>query len=524
MTSTKLELHKTSLVLKIIAVLWMVWVFLDYWFKHPLYPLGVTNTFMAIPLMHMMIGVIAYIVIDQVSYRRISWLTCIGMFLAFLWGGTLVNLLLYSPVDYSFMSILSYIGRTILFAIFLALLTLSAKQLGGFIVNGVLLPGFNIATSVHIALGLCCFMILIFIILAFHVFHPVVIGLILFFPIPLFYKNTWEDISRLHKPIGASDRLSIIGIVSLILIILMNAMTFAHTLSPFPVGFDAQNYYINLPKLMTEAGMLQKGYQPYNWSLLQSAAYGLVGRVEMLLILSWFGLILVQWCTYEVGTRLMKIPRGLVLLGVALFTYMPSVTTQASQELKVDLGLTFMLLAMVLSGFALLKNLRERPTRQSMVGLAVIVGVLGGIALGIKLTAVIALFAFIAILWYQGLGRLGFLGVFFISMAIVFFAQLDTRAGLRVYHSSVSWLQVVALFIGIGCLFYAIKEHTRKGLKLLYLSVVIAMSCSIVFVPWMIKNYTEIKNPSFIQLLNGTNHGPVMNMKVIDRNYKKSKE
>ncbi len=511
----------TAIWLKVLAVVWMVWVFLDYWFKHPLYAASFGNTFIAIAIIHGMILTIAGVIWVKLARGQVSWFSLIVLFFALLWGGTLVNLVMYSKVEYTGLSVLFYMLRTLCFIGLLTGLTVSAYNVGSYLVESILIPSEKLASSVYIALGLCVFMILIFIVLLLNIFTWYVILLTIAWPLLVFYRRTWRSLKALSQPIPFSNKVCGVGIVCLLFIVLINALTFGHTLSPYPVGFDAQNYYINLPKLITEAAALQTGYQPYNWSLLQAAGYGLTGRVEMLLILSWYGLVLVQWATYEIGCRVMKLRPEIALMAVTLFSYMPSVTTQASQELKVDLGLTFMLLAMVISGFSLIQNLLSKPTRQSMVALAVIVGVLGGIALGIKLTAIIAILAVIAILWYHGLGRMAFVGVFFICLALVFFVQLDTRAGLRVYHDSVAWLQIVSLFVGIGCLFFAVKEHVRKGLKLIYLSAVIVMSSSLVFTPWMLKNYSEIQNPSFIQLLNGTAHGPVFNMKSIDRNLKK---
>ncbi len=518
------QVKGAALWLKIGTIVWLVWVFLDYWFKHPLYSKGITNTFVGIPMIHVMIGIVAFIAATKLLAYRLSWPYIMGTFLAFLWGGTLVNLIMYAQVDYSILSIFMFLCRTTLYVLLLLVITTSAWLVGHHINSVVLLPNFKMAHAVHIAIGISVFMLAMFVLLFFNIFYFWTIGLIFFAPLVLFFKNSRTLISRLTQPIPMSENLTNVGIICILFIVLINAITFGFTLSPFPVGFDAQNYYVNLPKLMTEAGVLQRGYQPYNWSLLQAGGYGLTGRIELLLILSWYGLILVQWATWEIGKRIMGMKTEVVLVAILLFSFMPSVTTQASQELKVDLGLTFMLMAMVMAGFALFENLKLRPTRRSMVALSLIIGVLGGVSLGIKLTAIIALFGIIAILWYQSLGRMAFLGVFFTCLALVFFAQLDTRAGLRSYHASVAWIQIVSLFLGLGCMFFAIKDQWKKGLKVLYMSTVIAMASAMVFTPWLLKNYSEIPDPTFIQLLNGTNHGPVFNIKKIDRNLKQQNQ
>ena len=513
--------RQTNFWLKVIAVLWIVWIFIDYWFKHPLYARAVGNTFAGIPVIHLVLGAVAFYLFQHVL-KGISVAALIVLFMSFLWGGTLVNLFMYSSVDYQMSNVLLYLLRSFGF-VMLVLMVLWSSILVGRMMLNILLPERDSLLSVlSLATGLCIFILILFLLLALGVFYGWTIALLLALPFLLNLKHIVPDVRSMLKPIPSLSKIGHLGILCLLLIVLMNAITYGHTLSPFPVGFDALNYYINLPKLIAQGGELMKGYQPYNWSILQAAGVALSGRIELALIFSWMGLILVQWSAYEIGDKLMKLPVELTLVGVLLFTYMPSVTTQASQELKVDLGLTYMLLAMVLAGFHLMKSMDGGHRRPTVIW-AIIIGMLGGIALGIKLTAVIAIFAIVGLIWYKSLGRRAFIGVFLICLALVFLAQLDTKAGLRSYHASVQWLQFVVLLAGLALVGISAWKERKKALYNIIISGVIALAATFCFSPWMIKNYSEIESPSFIQLINGSSHGPTINMKLIDRNLKKQK-
>ena len=505
------------------AIAWMLWIFVDYWFKHPLYSSALSNTFFAIPVIHLILGVMFYFLIFKFQRRAFSAPVLLGMFLLFLWLGTLVNLMMYSTVDYSASSVIFFLLRTLAYVLFVGGLVFSAYQLGRLILLRVCGYKAELAASVYTAVGLSFFMLLIFILLVAGVYASWSLAVLFLIPLLINYNSAFKDLKSivLLKP---DLKLTAIGVVSLLLIILMDAITFGYTLSPFPVGFDALNYYINLPKLMAEAGELLPGFQPYNWSLLQAAGVTLMGKVELALILSWLGLLLVQWATFEVGRHILKLSVESSLLGVLLFTFMPCVTTQASQELKVDLGLTFVLLTMVLATFTLLKQIKtDQASRRSTIVLAVLIGLLGGVALGIKLTAVIALFALVSILWYVKVGKLAFIGVFFICLSIVFLAQMDSKAGLRAYHASVAWLQYVSLGVGIICLMWSIRGKVKHALHAILLTAAMGATSAVVFSPWVAKNLSEIKNPSFMEMINGTSHGPNFNARTIDRNLKKKR-
>ena len=511
--------RQTSIWLKLIAIVWMCWIFLDYWFKHPLYARAVGNTFAGIPVMHIIIGVIAFLLIQRV-FKGISVLALLALFLAFLWGGTLVNLFLYSDIDYQASHVFLYLLRSLGFISAVVLIMWSSLAAGRLITRQAIESSDAPSSILCLAVGLGLFILLLFFLLFGGLFHWWSIVLLLLVPFAIDRKRIVPDLKSMITPIPAFKNPGATSIACVLLIVLMGAITYGHTLSPFPVGFDALNYYINLPKLIAESGTLMKGYQPYNWSLLQAAGVELTGRIELALILSWMGLILVQWATFEIGNRLMKLPVDLTLIGVLLFTYMPSVTTQASQELKVDLGLTYMLLAMVLATFQLI-NARDTGKRKQVAKWAVIIGMLGGIALGIKLTAVIAIFAIVGLLWYKSLGRRAFIGVFLICLALVFLAQLDTKAGLRTYHASVNWLQYLVLIAGLVLIGLCAWKQRKKTLRNIVISAIIAGAATFCFSPWMIKNYSEIESPSFIQLLNGSSHGPTINMRLIQKNLNK---
>lgn len=515
------QIKSFPLWLKILSVIWIIWIFLDYWFKHPLYANAFGESYGGIVVAHVLVLAVSFVCIKKWSPGGISLLTMCICFFSLLWVGTLVNLTMFSDVEFTMMSLFGYLGRTIWFVLVVAIILWSAYETGRYIIErllGIEQP----AHSVSIALGLCGFVAVTFVLLMVGAFSIWTLIPMTLLPLFLLYRRSFRTLMSMNQPLPGLQNLSNVATGSILLVLLMNAITFGYTLSPFPVGFDALNYYINLPKLLAESDHLLYGFQPYNWSIIQAAGIEMTGRIEMALILSWAGLLLVQWVILEIGQKVMKLPDELVLLGVLMFTYMPAVSTQASQELKVDLALTYILLTMVLASFRLIKMINEGEKRKSQYMMAAIIGVLGGFALGIKLTAVIALFAIVGILWNKLLGSKGLIGVFLVCFALIFFAQMDTKAGLRAYHDSVSWLKYLSAAGGLALILLSVLKNTKSAKLAITLTVLMTVASVFTFAPWVVKNLVEIDSPSFTELINGTSHGPKFNVKTIDRNLKRS--
>lgn len=505
---------------KILSILWVSWVFIDFLLKHPLYVKSFNELFWTIPLVHCIIGGAAYLLISRYAKRQMTPLLILGVFMAMLWSGTLWNLIL-SDVDTTFSRVLFYLGRTIGIVVYVCLFILAAKRLGSLLVNALIRSDITLSPAVHISLGLCLYMFVYLMLLYIGLFDRWVIWILTALPLLISPKYVQRVISGLHKPLPGLESMSNWSLAGLIAILLVDAITFSLLLAPMPLGYDALNYYINLPKLIYQSGELLPGFQPYNWSLLQAAGAEAFHRIDLALVFSWVALPLLQWSGIEFGRRVLKMSLLQAILAMLVFSCMLSVMTQASLELKIDLGLTFILLTMLDVGLYIAQSVKHQTeSKLTQLTLGILVGMLMGFALGIKLTSIVALMGIVALLWFAYVGEIGLLSCFLISIAVVFIARMDDLSGTRYYHASVAWLQYATLAIGGIGLIWAIVRHRSQATRALLLSVVMIAVSLVCFSPWLVKNYIEADKKTMINVLKGYAPGPDINLKLVKQKMK----
>lgn len=263
---------------------------------------------------------------------------------------------------------------------------------------------------------------------------------------------------------------------------------------PVPVGFDAINFYANIPHILSEEGRLVAGGQPYNWSLIMSLGFLGWESTRFALLLSVLPGILSLGVLYRLAR--LYLPVGLSLLVPVLFYALPMVTWQSTQEAKVDFGLLFLLLT------ALLALLAPRPKKLSITQLIVVIGFMLGMAIGVKFTALFAILG-VGVVWlYQRLGSKAAVGGTLAGLGILFVFGLYRFAPIPLNLAGSLVLGGMLLVAGAAWMMYqkANRYVWRKTLKeLSLLAGVILVS----FSPWLIKNGIEAKEIGLKTLITG---------------------
>jgi hypothetical protein len=344
-----------------------------------------------------------------------------------------------------------------------------------------------------------------------------------------FLKNS------LWQPLASDKELNWLGAGSFYLLVLLLGINFTAVNVPMPAGFDSLTVYANLPSLIGGQHGLVEGFQPYNWSIFMSLGYVLFNSTAVSLALSNLGGILAAFALYALCRRWLKLDTNYALLAILSFSITPAVTVQSSAELKIDLGLLFVSLCVLLvlldylggvfgkkeaaktaadKAKAAAFSFKKLPFPPEIAWM----GLMSGFALGIKLTTTYFALALLVALWYAYHGRRGFWAMFLASLFLVFLVKLDDFGGLRQFHLGVGLLQwgvlAAALFLFAGS-YLAHAAHFKKSIKL---SMVYGAFALLAFVPWLVKNFAETRSLSPTALMNGKAASPDISLPILEKN------
>lgn len=387
-------------------------------------------------------------------------------------------------------------------------------------------------TAISIGTGIMIVVMISFVLGIFKVLYWFTLGPILLACLAIDYKSNLLFIKNLViEPIKPSKYLGFIGVSSMLLLLFVVQLNLAQNMSPFPKGFDSLALYVNLPTIINDYHGLVRGYQPYNWSLFMSYGLVLFNSLETVLALSYVGGILCLVALYALGKDVLKMNQNYILLGLLIFYIIPSVGFQSFQEQKVDLGLLFIALCLILLLFAWIKSLpldgqKEDIENQSfslrsfLNPYLILMGLMTGFAFGIKLTTLFSYFSIIAIMWFLEFGFLGFLGSSFLCCFAILLVKLDDMSGMRQYHLSANYVQWILLVIGLGAFGYLFLKSNKGFFRVIGFSLVYTIFFGVMSVPWIAKNYIDSDMTlSFKYLLNGKTNAPAANLKYLDRKY-----
>ncbi len=549
---------------------WAIIVIADYWIKHSIYPQIVSN-FAYFDLQFILLvvaGIFSAVVLKFRDHQKVKKLfNGASLVILFLVLNAIALTLFNSKVPTaSNFSLnggghLSIAGLLLKNGFIIFSIVGIAKGLGASInkLIGLKLrkPVLNI---VEIALGLQGLVFLLFLLGSISMLRIEAVGILLLVLAGLHYKSVFVFFKTcLFDPIKLNKKLNVLGTMSFFFIGYLILQNFFQVNTPFPLGFDALNTYGPLPKLIAEHQEIIGGYQIYNWSLFMSLGYILLDSSEIAMGLSMLGGVLTLFALYALGKYYLKMNVNILLFALLVFYVTPSICVQSYLEVKIDLGLLFVLVTTVIlltewvtrigrsfdypneqkepeplvekKGKILVANANEHLVQLGHQKLnleagkkyaeIVAIGLLLGFAFGIKLTTLFAVFCTIMIYWYVYSGSLAALGVALISIASVLIVKLDQMTGLRDYHLSVDIVQWVVLAIGIGLVGYSVLQNKDKAMKAVWVSAITIGLFGASVTPWIAKNFLDTKCLSQKCLLQGKKKGNSIPVQKILKKYKK---
>jgi len=358
---------------------------------------------------------------------------------------------------------------------------------------------------------------------------PILLGFLLFN-----YKDSLGFLkATLIQPIHVSKDINLVGLIGFYMILVTISLNFAQNITPFPRGYDALSFYVNIPSLISDHSGLIEGYSPHNWSLFMSLGLVLFGEIETVLILSFIGGILSLFALFRLGRYWLNLDINYLMLGMAMLYITPTIVHQSSKEQKIDLGLLFISLVIILIFAYWIKNRFsaqgeevEQTAKNPMLDpYIVLMGLLSGFAFGTKFTTLFLFFGIISGIWFAYNGKLGYLGITLVSLFAILLARVDDMSGLRQYHLFADSLKWILLVAGLGLLAFAFVKNRQKMLQSIKLSIIYVCCFTLPFLPWVSKNYLETKQFTVDALLNGNNRlGPDLNLRDMHQNYQQWKK
>jgi len=579
------QFYNTLLV--IFSIFWILFVFGDYFQKHPLYYYAAINfKYFALAGFYILFTLGLCFFLDtnwrgKITNKRknkniskrlasgqvkwINWLTifltifvlmCVSI-IAYIKQANDLNLALNKTKlihNFGFNNILFFLQRVFLVSLGTFFVMLTSRVLGNWFCK---LLGLNFkntaALVVEIATGIMLVTTILFVLGLVIMLKWFVVASIFLVILLLCWRTTIHFLKALVKPIPIPENLNWVGVIGISALFIITAINYNQLLRPIPTGYDALTLYVNLPSLIGTHDSLVKGYQPHNWSLFMALGYVLYNMTEVALCLSSLGGIFTLFAMYYLG-KWLNININYLLIGLAAFYLTPSIVHQSSKELKVDLGLLFIQLSIIITfiywyfrtnetneegrhdsaaadtkfSFGFLKKMHNlklfEKIRQYHFKYIILMGMLTGYSVGIKITSYFIALALLAGIWLIKKGKFGYMAIFFFSFALSLFIKADAISGLRAYHLSADIIKYVCLALSLIFLVLAfLKERTLFTLKFRS-SILYGIVALLSFMPWLGKSYFETGSADIMVLINGKQIGPAITVEALDRNWKKVKD
>lgn len=548
--------------------LWAVVILSDYWVKHLLYT-QIAENFAYVDLSIILLvlsGLFSAVILKFRNHNKIKkFLNGLSLTVLFLLINA-ISLTIYgskftsaNEFSLSFGGHMNIMGMLLKNGLIIFSIIAIAKGLGSSINRLIGLKMRKpVQQVVEIALGLQGLVFLLFVLGAFSILRIEAVGPLLLILTGLHYKTIFQFFKTcFFDPIKIGKNINAFGTVAFFFLGYIVLQNFFQVNTPFPLGFDALNTYGPLPKLVAEHQEIIGGFQIYNWSLLMSLGYILLDSTEISMGLSMMGGILTLFALFALGKYYLKMNVNVLLFALLVFYITPSICVQSYLEVKIDLGLLFILTTTMIllaewvrrtgssfnypneevkekvvvekKGKVLVSNNNDHLVQigkgkvkhlgGKQYAEIIAIGLLLGFAFGIKLTTLFAVFCTIMIYWYVYNGSIAALGVALISIAAVLIVKLDQITGLRAYHLNVDIVQWVVLAIGLGCLGYAAFQNKNKALKAIWVSAITLGLFGASNLPWISKNFMDSKCLSQKCLLQGQKEGKLIQMNDIKKNY-----
>ncbi|MFK7936924.1 MAG: hypothetical protein AB8G22_25645 [Saprospiraceae bacterium] len=533
----------------IFAIFWLFFIALDYWATHAVYSsaIGYFQFWGLLLLLLGLCGGLSFWVSRNRNKATPSILfSGIGIYLLFsslafiAVGAQTMQLDIPLFTGGAYFSV--WLNLTLLILGITLVLVLPAYSIGNFIIkklNNQILD--REETIVSIAVGLSVLTFLLFMIATFGGLQWFIILPVFLLPAIIFWRNSLAFLQLISvNRFAVSKEMNWLGASSLVWLLFFVVTSCLQLVRPYPFGFDALSLYMNLASLINDYQGLVAGFQPYNWSLLMSIGYTVFGMTEFALGISQLGVILSVFALYALSRRWLNVNHA--LLTSLLFYSLPTVIFQTYKDMKIDMGLLFISLTMMivfvnwvaqvvkiegqipsLANLAQANSASTEDNNSSFLkknNLIITLGILAGFAMGIKFTSLFLIFGILGGIWYVHSGKIGLITVFLLSFAILLIGRVDDMSGARKYHLGADTLQWILLIGGLiltAMLFVGKREQLLKSMRI---SVLFGSLLIISFIHWPVKNAVESEKISVKALLFGKRTGPGISPIEIQQNWR----
>ncbi|MBU1018832.1 MAG: glycosyltransferase family 39 protein [Patescibacteria group bacterium] len=286
----------------------------------------------------------------------------------------------------------------------------------------------------------------------------------------------------------------------LIILGLTVLLNFIDGISPTPRGYDGLNRYVNLAKEIFEAGGLIRMGGNYYWELFMSLGFTMFNWTTATLFLaSFFPAAIALAAIYIVSRKFLS--KKYSLIAAASIYATPLFTFHIIEDNKVDLA-SFAI--STISFLSLYLGITSKDKKEQSVYI-IIAGLLAGFAFGIKITAMILIFAMITILlnkYYKTKGTAA--GILFGLGTLAITNNINMGHNFSAPQITGVILVVIAAIL---LLISIIKEKNFHGLKTI---VIFALFAGMAFSPWAIGNFMDTGSLSTRALILGENPQPKM--------------
>jgi len=523
-----LRSSRNSNILQALAVVlslcWIAWIILDYFQKHSLYQIALGTNSYWLPIGTSLLGSIAlYYILGRVDTSSLklkpNGLILLIMSTLVVWWLLAIsrNAILDDFPDLE-LSTSMMIG-TFLFSILRALVVLLSCFAMG--TKTLQFTKLKLPRLLHrccaLALGFLLFYFFLFILGSFGLLYWFTIVPVLLVGIGLAWRDVLSVLFDIFiKPLSLDKNTERYGTLAFTIITLVLYIGLLQSVTIYPKGFDALNFYANIPNLIAEKHALVYGFRPYAWSLIQSTGHIVFGSIEVSNLLSSSAGIFICLITYFIGTKQLGFPSGQTLLAICAFVTIPAFTTQLSHELKIDLPLLFIQLVCLSLTLHYLK--KDESSR-----LFIVLALLLGLCLAIKITSFLLIFGILVAFWYRA-GKTSLpMAMFCFILAAILLFRIDRFSGLDHLIGGRAVYAVLLIIVGLGVGVNHALAHRHYIWDRTKKSITLVLIASAMYLPWMAKNATDCGTLSFECVLSGAPSNLEFDMKQMNQIYQESK-
>ncbi len=523
----------SDVLLLLFGLFWIVFIFSDYINKHPFYGISIEHfqfkNYAAFILFYVLVhGLLFKFIKPKHKKYFFNGLGIIAtIFIASI--ATTYSYVNFSDGENNFGTSIVFAANAIKYLAALILIFISVSSIGNLTFKIV---NFDIRESsrpvYEVVFGIMVITFIMFLLAMLGLLNQITVLAFLLLPIIINIKSNIGLLKGLFLSpiIPKTNQMNFLTGILFGTLVIFLTMNFLGAMSPFPLGFDSRNYYVNISKLLGDYNGVVKGFQSYSWSIFM--AIGNIGfkSITLTLLLSFSGILLSLWALWELARNYLHLKVNQSWAVLLIVSLMPAFFNQMYIELKVDFGLLFVQVCNLLLLIDTVDNITKGDKFSfdaDLYKLLILLGVFFGFALGIKATHLYMIFAIMMFLWTVYCQFYGFLACFAAIFSLILFGHLDDVSGMGSYHLGSYYLKYILLAATIifGALsFVKYKEAFLASMKT---SVIVSVVSLMVFMPWILKHYSESKTTNINSLIIGNSPGPEVTIWEIIENYNRHK-